>query len=487
MAIRRTYTFDVSCPANTPASAPVSVDVSFRASRVEWIQIVIPDGHSGLTGIALAQGHGQVLPATAGQFIEGNDEEPRFEFTDLLGNGNWQALLYNQDTIAQPWQIRFEVAIPQPAGIVGPAIDQAAADQLAGALSDLGAAAGPGSSPDPSGAGDGLPPPPAPDDTGGLPPDVVPEPVPPDTTPDTPLGPVAEPVPPEPTDTGLGNLTPPDGSAPPLQTPTDGTPPATPGRVSGGGGRISGQPPGTRPAVRYVTKYKSEPVYRTVSLPAGGWLPEGARFTIRRIDQGQDFITNWRGEIIAPGDGYVIENLADQPFPNGFGPHYPVVHITSGEWAGGEYYIGHCTSAVNAGQRFRAGTVLAHADQGAVEGGGWVELGPRSALGAGIHGQGAELAGKWGTVQRRIQTGVRQTPYKVREVIPPAGAHRKPPAPHAPAPPAAKRAPAGAGGQATRPPAAHRGAPEHRPAPAVKRTGPAAGETHPQTGIKRRR
>lgn len=113
-------------------------------------------------------------------------------------------------------------------------------------------------------------------------------------------------------------------------------------------------------------------------FPAHGWLPPGAHFQLKWDDQGRDFATLWKGAIQAPGNGEVLGILADQPFPNGFGPHYAVVRIDSGPWAGHEYYIGHCTAVVAAGQRFSFGHVLAHADQGenwASTVGGWVELG----------------------------------------------------------------------------------------------------------------
>lgn len=115
--------------------------------------------------------------------------------------------------------------------------------------------------------------------------------------------------------------------------------------------------------------------------PADGWLPPGAKFSWQHPDQGRDFVTNWAGIIQAPGDGYVVENGSDRPYPNGFGPSYPVVRIESGDFRGHTFYIGHCTSLVSPGERFGFGHALAKANQGnprlvgVPEDGGWVELG----------------------------------------------------------------------------------------------------------------
>lgn len=119
-------------------------------------------------------------------------------------------------------------------------------------------------------------------------------------------------------------------------------------------------------------------VFKKIRYPAGGWLPPGAHFDWQRSDQGRDFVTNWGGVIQAPGNGECVAVSSDAAFPNGFGPAYARVKITSGNFRGHTYYIGHCTTAIHAGETFSFGHVLAHANQGHnFEGtvGGWVELG----------------------------------------------------------------------------------------------------------------
>lgn len=113
---------------------------------------------------------------------------------------------------------------------------------------------------------------------------------------------------------------------------------------------------------------------------AGGFLPTGLKFSMQRADQGRDIQTVPGAPILAPGDGFVVR-VASDPGSGGahFGPSYPIVHFTSGPYAGQTVYIGHTVSALSAGQKFKAGSPLSHTQQsGPMNGGapsGWAEIG----------------------------------------------------------------------------------------------------------------
>lgn len=113
---------------------------------------------------------------------------------------------------------------------------------------------------------------------------------------------------------------------------------------------------------------------------AGGFLPQGMKFSYNRHDQGRDIQAVPGAPILAPGDGFVVR-IASDPGGGGahFGPRYPIVHFTSGPYAGRDVYIGHTVAALGPGTRFSAGTVLSHTQQsGPLNGGapsGWAEIG----------------------------------------------------------------------------------------------------------------
>lgn len=113
---------------------------------------------------------------------------------------------------------------------------------------------------------------------------------------------------------------------------------------------------------------------------AGGFVPANVSFTTGRADQGRDIQTTPGTPIIAPGAGVVVAVKSD---PGGggahFGPSYPVVHFTSGPYAGQTIYIGHTTAALKPGQQFSAGATLSFTGHGGPESGGappgWAEIG----------------------------------------------------------------------------------------------------------------
>lgn len=103
----RVYAFTATCPAGTPASAPVAQVTSFPPVPVEAIELIVPDGHSGLTGIAIQQAHQAVIPLNAGQFLITNDEKMNFPVQDYLDNGDWQVIMYNTDVYPHSFYLRF--------------------------------------------------------------------------------------------------------------------------------------------------------------------------------------------------------------------------------------------------------------------------------------------------------------------------------------------------------------------------------------------
>jgi len=108
---------------------------------------------------------------------------------------------------------------------------------------------------------------------------------------------------------------------------------------------------------------------------AGGFLPANVPYKSGRLDQGHDFQTKPGAPIIAPGAGVVVAVKSD---PNGFGPAYPVVHFTSGKYAGQNVYIGHTLSQLKPGQKFSPGQVISVTGLkpvGNAQVPGWAEIG----------------------------------------------------------------------------------------------------------------
>ena len=107
---QRIQTYSVTCPANTAQAAAIETELSMRPGIVRAVRIIIPPGHAGLTGIALAQAHQVMIPASGSVFIQGDDRDPRFELENFLDADTWSALTYNTDAeFSHTWFLEFEV------------------------------------------------------------------------------------------------------------------------------------------------------------------------------------------------------------------------------------------------------------------------------------------------------------------------------------------------------------------------------------------
>lgn len=99
----------VTCAANVVATAPTQVPLGFAGGIVRVIRIVIPDGHAGLTGIALGYGGNAVVPFGVAAFYSGNDREVILHYTDNVPGVSWAAFLCNLDSQPHSWEVDFDL------------------------------------------------------------------------------------------------------------------------------------------------------------------------------------------------------------------------------------------------------------------------------------------------------------------------------------------------------------------------------------------
>lgn len=99
----------VTCPAGTTEADATEADLSFQAGVVRQVEILIPDGHAGQTGIAIAQAHQVIIPATGTDWIIGNDDRIKWDIADFLDTGEWSAFVYNNGAYPHSWYLKFLV------------------------------------------------------------------------------------------------------------------------------------------------------------------------------------------------------------------------------------------------------------------------------------------------------------------------------------------------------------------------------------------
>lgn len=105
----RVEVFDVTCPASTPETEPIEVAFDYPPGIPRKVTIIIPDGHAGLTGIALGYGHNAVIPRTTGKFISSNDEFITFDLSNYPAGPIWSAFVCNNDLLPHAWEVILEL------------------------------------------------------------------------------------------------------------------------------------------------------------------------------------------------------------------------------------------------------------------------------------------------------------------------------------------------------------------------------------------
>lgn len=101
----------VTCPPGTLQVNAIETDLSFPPGRLVGLEIVIPPGHAGATGLAIAQAHQIVIPTQGTQWLVGDDDIIRWDYKDVLGSGQWSAFTYNLDLAnSHTWFFRMLIA-----------------------------------------------------------------------------------------------------------------------------------------------------------------------------------------------------------------------------------------------------------------------------------------------------------------------------------------------------------------------------------------
>lgn len=108
--VTRVESFDVLAPAGTLKAAPLEVATPWNPGELAGVEVFIPDGHNGTTGLRIAFAHQAVLPRTEGAWIVGNDEKIEWPLAGYGNSGSWSCFVYNTDIFAHTFHVRYLVA-----------------------------------------------------------------------------------------------------------------------------------------------------------------------------------------------------------------------------------------------------------------------------------------------------------------------------------------------------------------------------------------
>lgn len=114
MASDEVREYQVSVPAFTAATAPITQDISFPVRKVDEIRWHIPGGHRGQMGWRLTSAGAQVIPHNIGGWIIHDGASGAWAVKNLHDSGAWAVTAYNTDKFAHTIYVTMLVSIVHP-------------------------------------------------------------------------------------------------------------------------------------------------------------------------------------------------------------------------------------------------------------------------------------------------------------------------------------------------------------------------------------
>jgi hypothetical protein len=99
----------VTIPAGTSQLAPLSAPLSIGESIVRRLDLIVPQGSSGLMGFYLAHSGTQMIPRRNGQYLILDDKFISFDMSGYPTGDKWTLVGYNTDvydhTVSTIWHV----------------------------------------------------------------------------------------------------------------------------------------------------------------------------------------------------------------------------------------------------------------------------------------------------------------------------------------------------------------------------------------------
>lgn len=116
--LTRVYPLTVTVPANTLPTAPLVVPWYTEDASITDIEIQIPPGPNGTTGIRIMKGDVQLLPWGSNSWIIGNDYDRTFPIGGYLPTADIKVQAYNLGLNQHSFYLRMSVTL---AGVIATA------------------------------------------------------------------------------------------------------------------------------------------------------------------------------------------------------------------------------------------------------------------------------------------------------------------------------------------------------------------------------
>jgi hypothetical protein len=108
--VKRIYEAQFTVPAGTVIAAPVSQPVVLEDANLDTVRVIVPDGHSGLTGLRITWGGVQILPINPGTWVVSNNEIFDWPADEEVTANGLSLTGYNLDVYPHAFYLRFQIS-----------------------------------------------------------------------------------------------------------------------------------------------------------------------------------------------------------------------------------------------------------------------------------------------------------------------------------------------------------------------------------------
>lgn len=106
----RFYFLNPLIPANTPIATPVTTPWALAGEHLAYINITVPDGHNGLTGIRILWSGQQIIPWANNQYLIANNRTVPITVDEDISESGLSVVAYNTDVFDHNFYLEALVA-----------------------------------------------------------------------------------------------------------------------------------------------------------------------------------------------------------------------------------------------------------------------------------------------------------------------------------------------------------------------------------------
>lgn len=122
----RVYEIDVQVPAGTLHTAPMTVPWLTEDAYWHDIELVIPDGHNGTTGVKVMKGDVSIIPWGGKMFIVASGYQRLFPVNGYVNTGDMKIVAYNEGFYNHVFYLRATVSTFSHTGAVSSVTESSA-------------------------------------------------------------------------------------------------------------------------------------------------------------------------------------------------------------------------------------------------------------------------------------------------------------------------------------------------------------------------